>query len=163
MLHRRDRVLDKVKELHRALQESGATLATAESLTGGRLASWWTSVPGSSATFRGGLVAYASDVKVSVLGVPADLVARHGVVSSECARAMAVGARGLLGSTYAVSTTGVAGPDPQEDHPPGTVFVGVAGPGGEHAVALELPGDRDRVQETTCRRALDALAAVVLP
>lgn len=161
MRHRRDQLIPQVEELHRTLQRSGATLATAESLTGGRLASWWTRVPGSSATFRGGLVAYASDVKVSVLGVPAELVEQHGVVSAECARAMAVRIRELLGSTYGVSTTGVAGPDPQEGHRPGTVFVGVAGPDGAHAVALELPGDRERVQESTCRHAVEALAATV--
>ncbi len=108
----------------------GATVATAESLTGGRLAAALTSVPGASACVVGGVVAYATAVKVAVLGVPADLVAEHGVVSGECAAAMARGSRDLLGTTYAMATTGVAGPDPQEGHPAGHVWVAVAGPRG---------------------------------
>ena len=146
---------DLLAELHRR----GATLATAESLTGGRLAALLTGVAGASRVYSGGVVAYASDVKQQLLGVPADLVARHGVVSAECARAMAEGARAALGATYAVSTTGVAGPDPQEGKPVGTVFVGVAGPGGTTVTALELVGDRHAVQERTCREAISALGA----
>jgi PncC family amidohydrolase len=141
------------------LRRRGATLATAESLTGGRLAARITGVAGASRSFVGGVVAYATDVKQQVLGVPADLVARHGVVSAECARAMAEGARIVLGATYAVSTTGVAGPERQEGKPVGTVFVGVAGPEGTSVTALELVGDRDAVQERTCREALAALGA----
>ena len=93
------------------LRAAGATLATAESLTGGRLAALLTAVPGASAVYRGGVVAYASDVKVDVLGVPAAVVERYGVVSPECAGEMARAVRGLTGSTYGLSTTGVAGPD----------------------------------------------------
>ncbi|MDO9354446.1 MAG: nicotinamide-nucleotide amidohydrolase family protein, partial [Solirubrobacteraceae bacterium] len=97
------------------------TLATAESLTGGRVAASLTAVPGASEVFRGGVVAYASDVKVDVLGVPADVVATVGVVSAACAEAMARGVRSLTGASYAVATTGVAGPGEQEGKPPGTV------------------------------------------
>jgi PncC family amidohydrolase len=147
----------EVDELLGELRRRGATLATAESLTGGRLAARITTVPGASRTFLGGVVAYASDAKQHLLGVPAELVARHGVVSAECARAMAEGARAALGATWAVSTTGVAGPDEQEGKPVGTVFVGVAGPAGTTVVALELVGDRDAVQERTCREAVSAL------
>jgi PncC family amidohydrolase len=93
--------------------------------------------------------------------VPAALVAEHGVVSGPCARAMAVGVRALTGATYALATTGVAGPDLQEGHPPGTVFVGLAGPEGERAVSLALTGDRSAVQDQTCAAAVTLLGAVL--
>ena len=112
----------------RLLEDRGETVAVAESLTGGRLAVLLTEAPGSSATFLGGVVSYATEAKIDVLGVDRGLVERHGVVSAECARAMARGVRALMGATYGVSTTGVAGPDEQEGKPPGTVYVGVSGP-----------------------------------
>ncbi len=143
------------------LGRHGQTLATAESLTGGRLAAAVTAVPGASRVYLGGVVSYATSVKLDLLGVPEALVERYGVVSPECARAMAEGARHRLGATYAVSTTGVAGPDSQEGHPVGTVFVGIAGPDGDTALALELAGDRRTIQERTCSEALDAVADVL--
>lgn len=152
---------DLAARVHRLLVARGATLATAESLTGGRLASALTAVPGASATYRGGVVAYASDLKSSLLGVAESLIAEHGVVSPECARAMAGGARTIAGATYAIATTGVAGPDEQEGKPVGTVFVGLAGPGFAEAVALELSGRRHQVQERTCREALLAFETVL--
>ncbi len=151
----------RVRELLERLAGRGETLATAESLTGGRLASLVTAVPGSSRVYVGGVVAYAASVKQDLLGVPAELVERHGVVSPECARAMAEGARRRLCATYAVSTTGVAGPDSQEGHPVGTVFVGIAGPGGATTLALELTGDRTAIQDRTCAEALAAVAGVL--
>ena len=144
-----------------ALAERGATLATAESLTGGLLGAAVTSVPGASEVYRGGMVAYATEVKVSVLGVPAELVAEHGVVSAECASSMAARARSLTGSSYALSTTGVAGPDEQDGRPVGTVFVGVAGPEGVTARALVLRGDRRAIREQSCRAALALLMDVL--
>ena len=150
-----------VIELLELLERRGATLATAESLTGGRVAAAVTAVPGSSACFVGGVVAYATAVKESVLGVPRGVIDQHGVVSAECARAMASGVRALTGATYAVSTTGVAGPGEQDGIRPGTVYVGVAGPGLPTAVALELPGDRSAVQEQATREALSAVAAIL--
>ncbi len=149
----------EAEELLTRLHGRGATLATAESLTGGRLAALLTAVAGASRVYRGGVVAYATEVKQQLLGVAPDLVARHGVVSAECARAMAEGARAALGADWAVSTTGVAGPDQQEGKPVGTVFVGVAGPGGTTVTALELVGDRHAVQERTCREAISAVGA----
>jgi nicotinamide-nucleotide amidase len=143
------------------LAGGGATLATAESLTGGRLAARLTAVPGASRCYVGGVVAYATEVKVSLLGVPAGLLAEHGAVSAQCAMAMALGARERFGATYAVATTGVAGPDRQEGLPPGTVYVGVAGPGGPTAVGLELAGDRATIQDRTCEEALAALGDVL--
>lgn len=136
------------------LRATGATLATAESLTAGLVAATLASVPGASDVLRGGLVAYATDVKIGVLGVDAELVDRYGVISAECARAMAVCARDLLSATWAVSATGVAGPDRQEDQPAGTVFVGVAGPAVESARPLSLSGDRNAVRRATVLEAL---------
>lgn len=143
------------------LARTGATLATAESLTGGRLAAAVTAVPGASASYLGGVVTYATALKESLLGVPHDLVERYGVVSAECARAMAAGCRSATGATYAVATTGVAGPDAQEGKPVGTVYVGIAGPGVDTAVTMELVGDRHQVQDRTCREALSALCAIL--
>jgi len=141
-----------------ALVASGASLAVAESLTGGRLAAAVTGVPGASRAFLGGVVSYATEVKVDVLGVPAAVVDEHGVVSAACAAAMAAGVRRLLGASYALATTGVAGPDRQEGHPPGTVFVALAGPDGlSEVVGLALSGDRARIQADTVATALDLL------
>jgi nicotinamide-nucleotide amidase len=150
-----------VIELLDLLERRDATLATAESLTGGRVAAAVTAVPGSSACFVGGVVAYATAVKQSVLGVPRALIEQHGVVSAECARAMASGVRALTGATFGVSTTGVAGPGEQDGIRAGTVYVGVAGPGSHTAVALELSGDRSAVQEQATREALSAVAAIL--
>ena len=142
-----------------ALRQTDATLATAESLTGGQLAVLMTEIPGSSEVYRGGVVAYATEVKLGVLDVPEVVVERHGVVSAECALAMARGVRRLTGATYGVSTTGVAGPERQEGKPVGTVYVGLAGPDGQETVlALELVGDRSTIQDRACEEALRAVA-----
>jgi nicotinamide-nucleotide amidase len=147
--------------VHDLLLQTEQSVATAESLTGGRLGMLLTETPGSSATYTGGVVAYATRLKVDLLGVPADVVERHGVVSPECALSMARGVRDLTGATYGLSTTGVAGPDRQEDKPAGTVFVGVVGPEAATALALELVGNRGEVREATCREALSALRAIL--
>ena len=120
-----------------------------------------TAVPGASATYRGGVIAYATELKVALLGVPQALVDTHGVVSAPCAAAMAEGVREVMASTYGVATTGVAGPDRQEGHPVGTVFVGVSGPAGTTTLALELVGDRSTIVERTCREALSALSDMI--
>ncbi|NYJ01692.1 PncC family amidohydrolase [Nocardioides thalensis] len=143
------------------LKERRATVATAESLTGGRLAARMSEAPGSSEIFLGGAVTYATEAKVKVLGVAQEVVDEHGVVSAECARAMAEGARRLLGSTYGVSTTGVAGPDTQEGKPVGTVFVGVAGPNGTDVVPLALDGDRESITNESVAAAVEALVAAL--
>jgi len=109
-----------------ALRGAGATLATAESLTGGLLAATLVDVAGASAVFRGGLVPYATDLKAALVGVDQGLLDRVGPVAAEVAAALAEGARQRCGADWGVATTGVAGPDPQDGHPPGTVFVGVA-------------------------------------
>jgi PncC family amidohydrolase len=143
------------------LGATGATLATVESLTGGRLAALITAVPGASASYLGGFVTYATELKEALVGVPHELVERYGVVSAECARAMAGGCRDATGATYALSTTGVAGPDSQEGKPVGTVFVGVASPHGVSSWSMELVGDRHQVQDRACREALSALCGMV--
>lgn len=105
------------------------TLAVAESLTGGSVLATLVAVPGASAVLRGGVVAYATDLKAALLDVPADLLAERGAVDRDVARAMAAGVRARLAADWGVGTTGVAGPDPQDGHPPGTFHVAVAGPG----------------------------------
>lgn len=150
------------REVVGLLRERGEVLGTAESLTGGLLSGAVTSVPGSSVAYAGGLVTYATSLKVRLLGVPESLVAEHGVVSAECARAMAVGARERTGADWALATTGVAGPARQEGQPAGTVHVGLAGPEGSVVRRLDLPGDRAAVRAGTVREALALLREVLL-
>jgi nicotinamide-nucleotide amidase len=149
----------------RNLQESliavGATVATAESLTGGLLGAALTSVPGSSAVYLGGVVTYATELKVSLLGVAPAIVSDFGVVSAQCAEAMAAAVRSLTGSSYGVSTTGVAGPDVQEGKAVGTVYVGIAGPVRVTHVALSLTGDRGEIRDLTVAAAVSALSEQV--
>ncbi|NYD42175.1 CinA family protein [Nocardioides panaciterrulae] len=147
--------------VHLLLRAAAHTVATAESLTGGRLAVHFTTVPGSSETYLGGVVTYATEVKAAMLDVPGELIEEHGVVSAECAKAMATGVRVLTGASFGVSTTGVAGPTEQEGKEPGTVFVGISGPGILEAVDLHLEGGREEIQDQTCDRALEALAAIL--
>jgi PncC family amidohydrolase len=147
-------------DLHLALASRGQTVGCAESLTGGELAARLSGTPGASATFVGGVVSYATRVKRDLLAVSAERV-----VSAECAEQMALGARTLLGVDWAVSTTGVAGPDGQEDQAVGTVYVGVAGPQGVRSVRLELSGhqsaDRATIRSAACAAALDLLLGEV--
>ena len=150
-----------VEDIHQTLRARGATVATAESLTGGRLAALLTATPGASDTFRGGFVTYAAALKHDLLGVPEEILRGPGVVSAECAVAMATGARAAAGTTYAVSTTGVAGPGPSDGVPAGRVFIAVAGPTGHHVVPLDLSGTREEIQDLACHHALSELAALL--
>ena len=140
--------------LQAELMRRGAMLATAESLTGGRLGDVLSAAPGSSDTYLGGVVSYATEVKQKVLGVSPETVERHGVVSAECAAEMARGVRDLIGAEFAVSTTGVAGPTRQEDKPVGLVFLAVAGPDGVRTERLDLDGERAEIREQTVSSAL---------
>ncbi|MFE5899705.1 CinA family protein [Streptomyces sp. NPDC056488] len=115
------------------LAERGQTLAVAESLTGGLVAAELTGVPGASASFRGSVTAYATALKHELLGVDAALLAERGAVDPEVASQMAAGVRARLGADWGIATTGVAGPEPQDGQPVGTVYVAVAGPAGETA------------------------------
>jgi nicotinamide-nucleotide amidase len=139
------------------LTAAGATVATAESLTGGLVCATLVSVPGASVVVRGGVVAYAAEVKTAVLGVPADLVGRHGTVAAETAVGMARAARTLMGADWGVATTGVAGPDPVEGKPVGTVHVAVAGAHGVPTRELAAPGDRAQVRAAAVVAALRLL------
>jgi PncC family amidohydrolase len=112
-----------------ASRSAAKTLATAESCTGGQMAAALTSVAGSSEIFLGGIVPYAIAAKIKLLGISSNFIERHGVVSGETAEAMAVEAKKLLGSTFALSSTGIAGPSGgSPETPVGTVFIGLAGP-----------------------------------
>jgi nicotinamide-nucleotide amidase len=144
--------------LVRVLIERGQTLAVVESLTGGLLAATLVEIAGVSAVFRGGLVVYATDLKASLGGVPPDLLAARGPVDPDVAVAMAEGGRARCGADWALATTGVAGPDPQDGKPVGLVFVAVAGPGGSAVRRLSLPGDRAVVRAGAVTAALDLLA-----
>jgi nicotinamide-nucleotide amidase len=144
------------------LASRGETLAVAESLTGGLLAATVVAVPGVSRVFRGGLVVYATDLKASLAGVPDDLLKARGPVDPDVAVALARGARSRCGADWGLSTTGVAGPDPQDGHPVGTVHVAVAGPGGEVAVrTLALRGDRPAVRLGAVTEALTLFLSVL--
>jgi nicotinamide-nucleotide amidase len=133
----------------------GLTLGTAESCTGGLVAGRLTSVAGSSDVFRGGVVAYDDELKQSLLGVSAALLAAHGAVSAEVAAAMAHGARQRLGVDVAVSVTGIAGPGGgTAEKPVGLVFVHAAGPAGETAFQLEVPGEREWIRARSAAVAL---------
>jgi PncC family amidohydrolase len=151
----------RVETVHRLLAARGATLAVAESLTGGMLASALTDVAGASATFAGGVVAYATRLKSALLGVPLELLDRHGAVDPDVARAMAVGARERLGATYGASTTGVAGPATQDDRPVGTVHVAVATPELVRVRDHRFDGDRAAVRGAAAVAALDLLIDVL--
>jgi nicotinamide-nucleotide amidase len=136
------------------LGERGETLAVAESLTGGLLAATLVDVPGASAVFRGGLVVYATDLKATLAGVPADLLARRGPVDEEVAEALALGARDRCGADWGLATTGVAGPDPLDGHRPGFVWIACAGPHGVASVSRQFPGDRAAIRRATVTAAL---------
>jgi len=151
------------QSLGERLRAGGLTLATAESCTGGALAAALTAVAGSSDYFSGGVVSYSNDAKRELLGVPATVLESAGAVSEECALAMARGAAGVTGAAWGIGTTGVAGPDGQDGHPPGTVHVGLVGPGVSTALALELVGGREAVQDRTCVEALSALEGMLVP
>lgn len=149
-------------ELIGLLVARGVTVATAESLTGGDLASALTGVPGASATYLGGLVTYATSVKQGVLGVSRETVEHVGVVSAECAAEMAEGARRLFEADLAVSTTGVAGPDQQEGKPVGLAYVAVAGPEGQRVLEVQGSGGRSQVRHDVVDAALELLESAVL-
>lgn len=147
---------------HRALLQAGATCATAESLTGGLIGAHLTSVPGASATYRGGFVTYATETKATLLGVPEDLLAEHGAVHPDVAAHMARGARRLTGADHAVAVTGVAGPDPQDGREVGTVFVAVVGSDSPTQVhPFRFTGDRAGIRYHTVEGALRLLRIAV--
>ncbi len=142
-----------------ALTARTQTLATAESLTGGLIGAAITGVPGASGTYLGGVVAYATPMKHELAGVPREVLAAAGPVSAETAIALAVGVRTATGADWTVAATGVAGPDPQEGHQPGEVWLGLAGPeAAASAVRYDFTGDRRSIREASVLAALQLLA-----
>ncbi|MEV1045907.1 nicotinamide-nucleotide amidohydrolase family protein [Streptomyces sp. NPDC049916] len=143
----------------RLLAEHGQSLAVAESLTGGLVAAELTAVPGASQSFRGSVTAYATPLKQRVLEVDEALLTERGAVDPEVARQMAAGVRRVLDADWGISTTGVAGPRPQDGQPVGTVYVAVVGPSGvEKVAALRLNGGRADIRRESVRSALELLA-----
>jgi len=155
-----------VEEIVLALcRARGLTLATAESCTGGMVGERLTGIPGSSDVYLGGVVAYANGAKAALLGVPAEVLERHGAVSAESAAAMAAGARAALGADVAASVTGIAGPGGGTPvKPVGLVFAHVETPEASFGRRLDLPGDRESVRTRAAAIVLHLLRqALTLP
>ncbi len=146
-------------ELLELVRERGWTIGVAESLTGGLVTATIVAVPGASASLRGGIVSYATDLKHALLGVDEMLLAAEGAVHPEVARQMAAGARSTLGKAglpcdVGLATTGVAGPDPQDGNPPGTVHIAVSTPAVSLVESLSLTGTRPEIREEAVRRVI---------
>lgn len=139
-----------------ALASRGLTVATAESLTAGLVAATLADVPGASAVLRGGIVAYDRAVKADVVQVPEAALAQ-GLVSEAVAVALAQGARTVLGADVGIGTTGVAGPEPHDGAPVGSVWIAVAGPARDRARHLQLTGDRAAIRRQTVEACWDLL------
>jgi nicotinamide-nucleotide amidase len=145
-----------------ALRTRGESLAVAESLTGGLLGATIVDVPGASTVFRGGLIVYATDLKARLAGVPEALLDAHGPVHADVAAALAAGARERCLADWGLATTGVAGPDPQDGVPPGTVYLGLAGPARvAETRRLDLSGGRAAVRSAAVTQALELLAGAL--
>ncbi len=153
-----DRAEDGAAALVGRLTHGGQTVAVAESLTGGLLAATIVAVPGASVVFRGGLVVYATDLKARLAGVPADLLEQRGPVDPDVACWLARGARDRCLADWGLATTGVAGPDPQDGVPVGTVYLGLARPEGSVlARRLDLAGTRQQIRDATVAAAIALL------
>jgi nicotinamide-nucleotide amidase len=148
-------------ECLRRLIGRGDTVATAESLTAGLVSATLADVPGASSALRGGVATYATQAKISVLGVPQTVIEQYGVISEQCATSMARSVRSLFDATWGISTTGVAGPDRQEHREVGTVYVAVAGLEIAEVRALHLSGGRADIRLGTVGEALSLLLEVL--
>ncbi len=138
------------------LTENRATIAVAESCTGGLLAERLTSLPGSSAYFVGGVVCYSNEMKTSMVGVPAELIEAKGAVSAEVALALASGIRKRTGATLGLGVTGIAGPSgATPEKPVGLVHISIADERGAVETPIQLPGDRERIRQFSAQRALN--------
>jgi len=147
-----------VTEVASLLRNRHQTVSVAESCTGGGLGQCFTSIPGASEFFPGGVIAYANAVKTEQLGVTTDLLDRSGAVSAECAEQMAAGIRDRLNTDWGVSITGVAGPGGgSAEKPIGLFFIGIAGPDGTRVHRHQVGGDRDQIRDHAIQRALVAL------
>lgn len=148
-------------EIVELLRARNQTLAVAESVTGGGLASAITEAEGASHCFRGGVVAYSETSKVRDLDVSAELIAEKGVYSEEVAEAMAIGAARRFGADWAIATTGVAGPGPSKGVKSGSIWVAFHGPDRRENLYLELPGERGSVRSGAVESALAAFARIL--
>lgn len=154
---------DLARRVVQTFAQRGLTLATSESLTGGSLGAAITAIPGASAVYRGGVIAYGTEQKATLSGVPLEILTKHGAVSEATAAAMAMGIKARTDADWAVATTGVAGPDGQEGHAPGLVWIAVVGPSASgqhvlvHAVRHHFSGDRVEIRTRTVAAALSAL------
>jgi PncC family amidohydrolase len=156
-----DDAFPEAASLGRALAGAGLTIAVAESCTGGLLGAALTAVAGSSAYVRGGVIAYADDVKAEHLGVGRHLLATHGAVSPEVAGAMASGVRVRYRASLGVGITGVAGPDASEQKPPGLVFVAVADAATVRVIRLDEDRGRELNRAHAVRAALELCAEMI--
>lgn len=152
------------------LRDRTETVATAESLTGGLVGVMITAVPGASAVYRGGLITYATELKHELARVSAQTLATHGPVAAATAEQMARGAAEVCDAAWGLATTGVAGPDPQDGHPVGQVFIAVAGPNrgvppsggrGSWVRELSLSGDRAALRQQAAEAALALLLTAI--
>ena len=150
----------QVEQIIAYLSERGETISVAESLTAGGLANALTSASGSSAVFVGGLTAYRNEIKSTMLDVDPQIISDFTVVSEEVANAMADGARKVFGTTWAIATTGAAGPDPLEGHAPGSVWISIRGPINQ-ALQLSLEGGREQVRNGTISTAIGTFARIL--
>ncbi|MGB5654411.1 MAG: competence/damage-inducible protein A [Robiginitalea sp.] len=149
--------------LLKSFSHRGMTLSTAESFTGGRIATQLTSVPGTSAYFKGSIVSYATEVKTKVLHIPEELIRLHSVVSEEVACAMAQQVRTLLNTDIGIATTGNAGPEKGDsDSPIGRVFIGVSSPAGTYALEFTMGNHRERIVQKSVHKAMELLQQEIL-
>lgn len=149
---------DLPTEVHELLLARGETVATAESLTAGLVGAALTTTPGSSATYRGGVIVYATDLKATLAGVSLELLEERGAVDPDVAAAMAAGVRDRLAATWGLGLTGVAGPDPQDGKAVGTLYVGLAGPtGAPEVLSVVVEGNRDQVRSGAVETGLTVL------
>lgn len=164
-----DDVTDIAARIIKTFSTRGLTVGTAESLTGGLLGATLTAVPGSSSIYAGGVIVYSREAKMRLADVSKDVLDKYSVVSEQTAVDMALGAQGRVGADWVVAVTGVAGPDPQEGHEPGEVWISIVGP---RVGALgqtiqthrhQFSGDRQQIREATVREALVLLQSVLSP
>lgn len=147
-------------EIIETLRQRNETLSTAESLTAGAVSSALVTIAGASDVFVGGITAYRDEIKISHLDIDPALIAKHSSISEECAVEMAKGAMKSFGTTWAISTTGVAGPNPLDGHPVGAVWVAIEGPVSQ-TIELALSGERESVRNATTASAIATFARIL--
>ena len=153
-------IIELAQQIVNTLRERSETLSTAESLTAGDLSSAIVTIAGASDVFVGGVTAYRDEIKISHLGVDPRLIAAHSSISEQVAVAMARGAQKSFGTTWAISTTGVAGPNPLDGHPVGTVWVAIEGPISQ-SIELALSGERESVRNAAAASAIASFARIL--